>query len=94
MTISHDGLFSVGRDQDGSLTVNGNLVLDSGGELMVGRNLDDLTVNGNVIVNPSGSGIVVNGVLGGLVARVYSRDREARLRRRSLTWVSGSVSMA
>ena len=67
MTISHDGLFSVGRDLDGSLTVNGNLVLDSGGELMVGRNLDDLTVNGNVIVNPSGSGIVVNGVLGGLV---------------------------
>ena len=27
MTISHDGLFSVGRDLDGSLTVNGNLVL-------------------------------------------------------------------
>jgi hypothetical protein len=67
MTISHDGLFSVGRDVDGSLTVNGNLVLDTGGQLMVGRNLDDLTVNGNVIVNPSGSGIVVNGVLGDMV---------------------------
>lgn len=67
MTISHDGLFSVGRDLNGSLTVNGNLVLDTGGQLMVGRNLENLTVNGNVIVNPSGSGIVVNGVLGGLV---------------------------
>ena len=67
MTISHDGLFSVGRDLDASLTVNGNLELDSGGQLMVGRNLSDLTVNGNVIVNPSGSGIVVNGVLGTLV---------------------------
>ena len=44
MTISHDGLFSVGRDLDGSLTVNGNLELDSGGQLMVGRNLDNLTV--------------------------------------------------
>ena len=30
MTISHDGLFSVGRDLDGSLTVNGNLVLEIG----------------------------------------------------------------
>ena len=67
MTISHDGLFSVGRDLDGSLTVNGNLELDSGGQLMVGRNLANLTVNGNVIVNPSGSGIVVNGVLGDVV---------------------------
>ena len=67
MTISQDGLFSVGRDLDGSLTVNGNLELDSGGQLMVGRNLANLTVNGNVIVNPSGSGIVVNGVLGGVV---------------------------
>jgi hypothetical protein len=67
MTISHDGLFSVGRDLDGSLTVNGNLKLDSGGQLMVGRNLADLTVNGNVIVNPSGSGVVVNGVLGDVV---------------------------
>ena len=52
---------------DGPLTVNGNLELDSGGQLLVGRNLDDLTVNGNVIVNPSGSGIVVNGVLGDMV---------------------------
>ena len=34
---------------------------------MVGRNLANLTVNGNVIVNPSGSGIVVNGVLGDMV---------------------------
>jgi hypothetical protein len=67
MTISHDGLFSVGRDLDGSLTANGNLVLDTGGQLMVGRNLANLTVNGNVIVNPSGSGIVVNGVLGDVV---------------------------
>src|SRR5262249_31548852 len=67
VTISHDGLFSVGRDLDGSLTINGNLQLDSGGQLMVGRNLADLTVNGNVIVNPSGSGIVVNGVLGDIV---------------------------
>jgi hypothetical protein len=67
MTISHDGLFSVGRDLDGSLTVNGNLELDSGGQLMIGRNLADLTVNGNVIVNPSGSGIVVNGVIGDVV---------------------------
>jgi len=67
MTIIHDGLFSVGRDLDGSLTVNGNLELDSGGQLKVGRNLANLTVLGNVIVNPSGSGIVVNGVLGGVL---------------------------
>ena len=66
MTISHDGLFSVGRDLDGSLSVNGNLELDSGGQLMVGRNLAVLNVLGNVIVNPSGSGIVVNGELGGV----------------------------
>ena len=56
-------LFSVGRDLDGSLTVNGNLELDGGGQLFVGRNLSGLFVNGNVIVNPSGSGIVVNGQL-------------------------------
>ena len=92
MTISHDGLFSVGRDLDGSLTVNGNLVLDSGGQLMVGRNLDDLTVNGNVIVNPGGSGIVVNGVLGSWLSTAPSKDREARPRRRFSTWASGSVS--
>jgi len=39
-------------------------VLDSGGQLAVGRNLSDLTVTGNLIVNPSGSGIVVGGELG------------------------------
>ena len=66
MTISHDGLFSIGRDLDDSLSVNGNLVLDTGGQLFVGRNLSELTVDGNVIVNPSGSGIVVNGALGAL----------------------------
>ena len=79
MTISHDGLFSVGRDLDDSLTVNGNLEFDSGGQLMVGRNLGDLTVNGgNVIVNPSGSGIVVNGVLGDMVVEGLFKDKEAR----------------
>ena len=38
MTISHDGLFSIGRDLDDSLSVNGNLVLDTGGQIFVGRN--------------------------------------------------------
>jgi hypothetical protein len=64
MTISQNGLFSVGRDMDGSLTVGGNLELDTGGQLFVGRNMSNLTVDGDVIVNPSGSGIVVNGALG------------------------------
>jgi hypothetical protein len=66
MTISHNGVFSVGRDLDGSLTVDGDLELDSGGQLFVGRNLSDLVVNGNLIVNPSNIGIVVNGALDGL----------------------------
>jgi hypothetical protein len=66
MTISQDGLFSIGRDLDDSLSVNGNLILDTGGQIFVGRNLNDLAVDGNVIVNPSGSGIVVNGALGNL----------------------------
>jgi hypothetical protein len=67
LTISQDGLFSIGRDLVGSLSVNGNLELDTGGQLMVGRNLAELNVTGNLIVNPTGSGIVVNGALGGLV---------------------------
>jgi hypothetical protein len=66
MTISHNGIFSVGRDLDGSLQVNGNLTLDSGGQLFVGRNLSNLTVTGNLRVNPTGSGIVVDGALGGV----------------------------
>ena len=32
MTISHDGLFSIGRDLDESLTIYGNLMLDTGGQ--------------------------------------------------------------
>jgi hypothetical protein len=66
MNISHDGVFGVGRDLDGSLTVNGNLELDTGGQIAVGRNLSELNVMGNLIVNPSGSGIVAGGAVGGV----------------------------
>ena len=92
MTISHDGLFSVGRDMAGLLAINGNLVFESGGELMVGRNLEDLTVGGNLIVNPTGSGIVVNGVLGAWWSTGTFKGRAALVRPRFSTLASASTS--
>jgi hypothetical protein len=76
MTLSHNGLFSIGRDQTGSMTIGGSLILDSGGELNVGRNLSSLTVDGDVLIN-SGAGIVVGGDLDGLTVKRLPRSRLA-----------------
>jgi hypothetical protein len=66
LSLSHNGVFIVARDQTGSMTVGGSIVIDSGGQLQVGRNLSSLTVGGNVLINPGASGIVVGGDLGSL----------------------------
>lgn len=65
MSLSDNGLFSIGRDQTGTISIGGSLLLNSGGQLVVGRNLAGLTVAGDVRVN-STSGIVVGGDLDGL----------------------------
>ena len=66
LSLSHNGVFIVGRDQTGSMTVGGSILIDTGGQLQVGRNLSSLAVAGNVVMNPGASGIVVGGNLGGL----------------------------
>jgi hypothetical protein len=66
LSLSHNGVFIVGRDQTGSMTVGGSIVIDSGGQLQVGRNLSSLSVGGDVLINPGASGIVVGGDLGTL----------------------------
>ena len=48
------------------MSVGGSIVIDSGGQLQVGRNLSSLTVGGDVLINPGASGIVVGGDLGSL----------------------------
>ena len=54
-------------------------MLSSGGQFLVGRNLNDLTVVGNLIVEPNGSGVAVGGALSGLDRRTaISRGRVAR----------------
>ena len=66
LSLSHNGVFIVGRDQTGSMTVGGSILIDTGGQLQVGRNLSSLAVAGNVVMNPGASGIVVGGDVGSL----------------------------
>lgn len=75
LSLSHNGVFIVGRDQTGSMTVGGSIVIDSGGQLQVGRNLSSLTVGGDVVMNPGASGIVVGGDLGSLVVNGVFRGQ-------------------
>ena len=91
MTISHDGSFSIGRDQDGTFTVDGSLLLSTGGQIVIGRNLTSLAVSGNLIVQPSGSGIAVDGALQSLSVNGYFSGREAQATRRPSTSASGST---
>ena len=63
LSLSYNGLLAIGRDQTGTLSVDGSVILDSGGQLNVGRNLAALTVGGNVLIGPGASGIVVGGDL-------------------------------
>jgi hypothetical protein len=49
----------------------GSLILESGGQIRVGRNLADLTVDGNLLVTASGSGIAVKGALNDLTVDGY-----------------------
>ncbi|WP_254053862.1 hypothetical protein [Singulisphaera sp. GP187] len=63
---SDNGLLFVGRDIAGGLTVNGDLTLDSGGSVIVGRDLDSLTVGGDFDVKPTGGLLAVKGNLVGL----------------------------
>jgi hypothetical protein len=58
MTLKENGRFYIGRDQTGTISVGGSLVLASGGQLRVGRNLAGLSVKGDVRVNSTG-GILV-----------------------------------
>ena len=82
LSLSHNGVFIVGRDQTGSMTVGGSILIDTGGQLQVGRNLSSLTVGGDVVMNPGASGIVVGGDLGSLSVAASSA---ARARRRPST---------
>ncbi len=86
--------FSIGRDQDGSFTVNGSVLLSTGGHLVIGRNLGSLAVTGNLIVQPSGSGIAVDGALESLSVDGYFQGQGGRALRRRSTWASGSTSPA
>jgi hypothetical protein len=61
--IHHNGLLSITRDLIGATTIGGSVVLDTGGQIVVGRNVFDLIINGNLIVSPIGSGISVGGAL-------------------------------
>src|SRR5271166_6501451 len=63
LSLLYNGLLAIGRDQTGTLSVGGSVILDSGGQLNVGRNLAALTVGGNVLMGPGASGIVVGGDL-------------------------------
>jgi hypothetical protein len=77
MSLSHNGLFSIGRDQTGTISVGGSMLLDSGGQLKVGRNLAGLTVNGDVLVNPTSSGILVGGNLGTMTVNGIFRGQNS-----------------
>ncbi|MGZ3318609.1 MAG: hypothetical protein ACXU95_15085, partial [Isosphaeraceae bacterium] len=63
------------RDQTGSLSVGGSVILDSGGQLSVGRNLAALTVGGNVQIDPGASGIVVGGELTQMTVNGFLRGQ-------------------
>jgi hypothetical protein len=75
LSLSHNGVFIVARDQTGSMTVGGSIVIDSGGQLQVGRNLSSLSVGGDVLINPGASGIVVGGDVGGLTVNGIFRGQ-------------------
>ena len=51
--------------------MNGSVSLESGGQILAGRNLGDLSVTGSLIVGPNGSGIAVNGALNDLTVNGY-----------------------
>ncbi len=71
LTITHDGALSITRDLADGLTIGGDLVLTDGGQIVVGRNLNNLSVGGNVIISQSSDGIAVGGALTGLVVSGY-----------------------
>ncbi|MGO9809462.1 MAG: hypothetical protein ACLP53_01450, partial [Isosphaeraceae bacterium] len=50
-------------------------IIDSGGQISVGRNLAALTVGGNVLVDPGASGIVVGGDLDAMSVGGYLRGQ-------------------
>ena len=75
LSLSHNGLLAIGRDQTGTLSVGGSVILDSGGQLDVGRNLRALTVGGNVLIGPGASGIVVGDDLDAMNVGGYFRGQ-------------------
>lgn len=64
--VSDNGLLSIGRDITGGLNVKGDVRLDSGGNILVGRDLASLTVGGDFAVKPTGGQLAVKGNLVGL----------------------------
>ena len=55
--------------------MGGSVILDSGGQLSVGRNLAALTVGGNVQIDPGASGIVVGGELTQMTVNGFLRGQ-------------------
>jgi hypothetical protein len=78
--ISTNGLFQVGSDLGSpsvspGLNVTQNLALDSGGKLLVGRDVYGMSVFGNLTFTPSAGTIAVGGNLNTLTINGYYQGR-------------------
>src|SRR5262249_35045731 len=63
---SNNAQLVVGRDARNGVTITGDLKLDSGGNVSVGRDLSAVNINGDVRFTPSAGAITVKGNLNGL----------------------------